>query len=53
MTKEELEKRLMAVRAELEIISVTGVRAAKSIAGMANVLDECIAGLKEEADGKL
>lgn len=55
MTTKELTQNLTAVRSELERLSVTGVQAARSIAGMANVLDQCIAGVdgmkvEKEAD---
>ena len=50
MNPNEMKNNLILVRRELERLTVTGVQTAKSIAGMANVLDQCIAALDTKED---
>lgn len=47
MNPTELKSNLAACRAELERITVTGVQQARSIAGIANALDQCIDGIDD------
>lgn len=47
MNPTDLKSNLAACRAELERITVTGVQQARSIAGISNALDQCIAGIDD------